>query len=254
MIHNTAVIDQKAKISEGVEIGPYAIIEEAEINKGCIIGANAFIGQNTVLKENCQIYPHAVIGTPPQDLKYKGEKTYLRVGKGTVIREFANVNRGTTHTGETTIGDNVFIMAYSHVAHDCRIGNNVILANAATLAGHIIIEDYAIIGGLTAIHQFVRVGKYALVGGGSGIPKDILPYAKVSGNRANVYGINSIGLKRHDVDMDVIHEIKKFFKLFFHSGLNTTQALEKINVEVGQIEEVKYLIAFIKNSERGVLK
>jgi UDP-N-acetylglucosamine acyltransferase len=188
-------------------------------------------------------------------LKFKGEETRLTVGDHTVIREFTAISRGTAEGGgETVIGEHCYIMAYAHVAHDCRLGKQVILANAATLGGHITIEDHAIVGGLTPVHQFVRIGAYAMVGGGSGVGKDIVPYAMASGNRAKIYGLNIIGLKRHGFSAETIKKLKQAYKLLFHSQLNTIQAVEAIEAQLGGCPEVDYLLDFIRASQRGICK
>jgi UDP-N-acetylglucosamine acyltransferase len=255
-IHPTAAIADDAIIGENVRIGPYAVIgEEITIGPETVIGSHAVIDKYTTIGAGCQIYPHTVIGGPPQDLKYKGEKTVLKLGDNNVVREFTTLNRGTTDgTGETIIGNNNYFMAYSHVAHDCRIGDHTIFANCATLAGHITIEDHVIIGGLTPIHQFTRVGKYAIVGGSSAVSKDIVPFALASGRRAKIYGINKVGLKRHGFSQETRSALKHAFRIIFHSNLNTTHALEKVSEEIQGCEEVDYLVKFIKETKRGISK
>jgi UDP-N-acetylglucosamine acyltransferase len=253
-IHPTAVIAGSAVIGEGAQIGPYAVIgEEASIGPGTIIGSQAVIDNYTSIGANCHIHPHAVIGGPPQDLKYKGEKTFAKLGDNNVVREFTTINRGTAGGGgKTLIGNNNFFMAYSHVAHDCRIGNHAVIANCATLAGHILVEDYVTVGGLTPIHQFSRIGKYAFIGGSSAVSQDIVPFALASGFRAKIYGINRVGLKRHGFSKETRDTIKHAFKIIFHSGLNTPHALEKIAQEIQGCEEVDHLVNFIRESKRGI--
>jgi len=249
-------VHPSAKLGDEVEIGPYAVVEAgAVIGDRTRIGAHAIIGENTCIGQDCRIFPHAVVGLEPQDLKFKGEKTYLKVGDGTVIREFATLNRGTAagHR-ETVVGRECFIMAYAHVAHDCFLGERVILANGATLAGHIIIEDYAIVGGLTPIHQFVRIGKYAMVGGGSGVPMDVVPYALASGNRIRIFGLNVVGLRRHGFSPEVIRTLRQAFRILFFSGLNTSQAVEQLSTEFAGSAEVEYLVHFIRESKRGICR
>ncbi len=255
-IHPTAIVHSSAGLGKGVEIGPYAIVEEdVQIGAGSSIGSHAVVGSYTTIGSNCRIFPHAVIGMPPQDLKFKGEKTTLTIGDNTIVREFATLNRGTAEGGgKTVVGANNFIMAYVHLAHDCHLGKHVIIANVANLAGHITVEDYGIIGGLTAIHQFVRIGAYAIVGGASGIPKDIVPYAMASGNRVQIQGLNLIGLKRHGFSPEDIQKLKSAYKLLFNSNLNTSQALAAIQEQDITCPAVEYLVAFIKNSERGICK
>lgn len=255
-IHPTAVIADSAVIGAGVRIAPYAIIsEDVSIGKGTVIGAHAIIDQDTTIGSDCHIHPHTVIGGAPQDLKYKGEKTFLILGDNNVIREYASINRGTSEGGgETVIGDNNFFMAYSHIAHDCRIGCHTILANCATLAGHIVVEDHAIIGGLTPIHQFVRVGKFAIIGGSSSVSQDIVPFALASGSRAKIYGVNKVGLRRNGFSKESQQALKLAFKIIFHSNLNTTHALEKVASKIQGCEEVDYLLKFIRESKRGISK
>ena len=205
-IHPTAVVADSAVIGEGAKIGPYVVIgEETSIGEETVIGSHSVIDNYTTIGAGCRIHPHAVVGGPPQDLKYGGEKTFLKIGDNNTIREYTTLNRGTAEgTGETIIGNNNYFMAYSHVAHDCRIGNHTIFANSATLAGHILIEDHVIIGGLTPIHQFTRVGKYAIIGGSSAVSQDIVPFALASGDRAKIYGINKVGLKRYGFSKETL--------------------------------------------------
>jgi len=209
----------------------------------------------TEIGDNCQISHHAVIGSRPQDLTYRGEPTRLIVGSRTTIREFTTVCRGTVRGGGvTTVGNNTLLMAYVHVAHDCKVGNGVVMANASTLAGHIMIEDYAIIGGLVPIHQFTRVGAYAIVGGLSGVSNDVVPYAMASGSRIKIYGLNMVGLRRRKFSPETIHNLKRAFKILFYSKLNTTQALAQIQSEISGCPEVDHLLEFIKSSKRGICK
>jgi len=255
-IHPTAVIDNSAEIEEGVIVGPYAYIgEKVEIKKGTIVSPFAMIYGFSKIGENCKIFPYAVVGTPPQDISFSGEESYVIIGNNTTIREFATINRGSKKEQcKTIIGDNCLIMAYVHIAHDCVIGNNVIIVNAANLAGHVIVEDYAIIGGLVGVHQFVRIGKYAFIGGCSGVLQDVPPFAKAWGNRVKLYGINSVGLRRHNFPEETIKNLRKAYKLLLYSGLNTSQALEKIKEEIKNSPEVDYLVEFIRNSKRGICK
>lgn len=216
-IHPTAVIHPSAQVAEGVEIGPYAIIEEqVSIGKGSVVGPHAVIGKWTRLGENNQIFHLASVGAPPQDLKYKGEECWTRIGNGNVIREFATIHRGTT-TGhaETVVGDNNLFMAYSHVAHDCVVGNGNVFANSATLAGHVTVQDNVILGGLVAIHQFATIGSYAMLGGGTLVGLDIPPYMiATSGKRdAKLRGLNLIGLKRRGFSDEAISNLKKAYKI-----------------------------------------
>ncbi|MFH1239431.1 MAG: acyl-ACP--UDP-N-acetylglucosamine O-acyltransferase [bacterium] len=253
--HKTALVHPEAIIADDVEIGPHTIIgENVTIGKGTKIGANIVIDGSTKIGENCQVYTGAVIGVPPQDLKYKGEDTKVIIGDNNVIREYVTINRATAATGETKIGNNNLIMAYAHVAHDCVIGNGVILANVATLAGHVVIEDKAIVGGLTPIHQFVHIGTMSIVGGHSRVVKDIPPYCKAAGSPIKMFGLNSVGLDRHNFPEEVKAQLRKAYKIIFRSKLNTTQAIQKLEKESNLCDEVNHFIAFIKESERGICK
>lgn len=255
MIHPNAIIDPKAEIGEGVEIGPYSIIEQdVVIGQGTKIGPHVIIREGTRIGERCQIYQFASIGEAPQALAYRGEKTNLIIGDHNIIREFVTLHRGTSKGGgKTIIGSNNYFMAYSHVAHDCIIGNQVILANGATLAGHILIEDYAIIGGLSAIHQFCRVGTHAFISGLTGVTLDVPPYMLAAGNRAKLYGLNSVGLKRHNFPEETIKALKKAYRIIFRSNLTLENAIKRVQEdEISQLPEVQHLIIFIQHSKRGI--
>jgi len=254
-IHPTAVVDKKAKLADNIEVGPYAIIgPDVEIGGSTRISSHAVIEGNASIGENCRIFTGACIGSIPQDLKYKGEKSFLKIGKNNIIREYVTINPGTHEGSVTSIGDGNLLMAYSHVAHDCKIADGCIIANAGTLAGYVTLEDRAIIGGLTAIHQFARVGKMSIVGGCSKVVQDIPPFSTCDGHPARVYGLNSVGLKRFDISKDARDALKHSFKILFHSGLSARNAVEKVQKEVGHLEEVGYLLEFVKNSERGVCR
>ncbi|MGQ9636981.1 MAG: acyl-ACP--UDP-N-acetylglucosamine O-acyltransferase [Thermodesulfobacteriota bacterium] len=255
MIHPTAIVDSKAEISNGVEIGPYSIIEgEVFIGEGTKIGPHVVIRKGTMIGRECQISQFASIGEAPQALAYRGEKTTLRMGDNNIIREFVTLHRGTIKGGgETVIGNNNFFMAYAHVAHDCHIGNQVILANGATLGGHILIEDYAVIGGLSAVHQFCRIGTHAFVSGLTGVTLDIPPYTLAAGNRAKLFGLNTVGLKRHQFREDVIRALKLTYRIIFRSGLTLEKALRKLEEsELSQYSEVQHLVNFIQHTKRGI--
>jgi len=254
MIHPTVIVNKQAKLAEGVEIGPYSIVgENVSIGAHTKIKERVFL-ENAELGKNCKIFSGAVIGSIPQDLKFKGEKSLVKIGDNNIIREYVTINRGTAANGETTIGSDNLIMAYSHIAHDCRIGNGVIIANAGTLAGHVNIEDKAVIGGLVAIHQFVRIGELSIIGGCSKVIKDIPPYALVDGHPAKIYGINSVGLRRRNFSSDLIAQLKKAFKILFFSPLSLAEGLERVKKEVALSSEVLHLIEFVKNSQRGIAK
>ena len=253
-IHPTAVVDAGAQIGDGVSIGPHAIIEDdVVIGDGSSIGPGAHIAAGTRLGRDIRIFSYAILGTVPQDLKFGGERTFLEVGERTVIREFATLNRGTTARGKTAVGADCMLMAYSHVAHDCLVGDNVILANAATLAGHVTLEDWVIVGGLVPIHQFVRVGCHVMIGGGWRVPKDIPPYTMAVGDPLKPVDINKIGLSRRGFSKDQVRTIRRAYKTLFRSDMNMTDALTALD-DMGDLgPEVEYLKDFIRTSERGVI-
>ncbi|MBW2633914.1 MAG: acyl-ACP--UDP-N-acetylglucosamine O-acyltransferase, partial [Deltaproteobacteria bacterium] len=204
---------------------------------------------------DCKLYQYAAIGAEPQSLKFSGEKTFVKIGRGNVIREFVTIHRGTSFGGGVTeTGEENFIMAYSHIAHDCRLGRNVVLSNNATLGGHITIGDYSTVGGLVAIHQFVRVGNYAFIGGKSAVVKDIPPYMIAAGDRAKLHGLNVVGLKRQGFSGNTLSTLKKAYRLVFRIGLTLNEAIERVAAEVEQTPEVVHLIEFIKSSQRGITR
>ncbi len=256
MIHPTAIIHPKAALDDGVEIGPYCIIDEnVRIGRDTKLRSHITVEGFTQIGERCEIYQFASIGAPPQDLKYSGEKSEVIIGNDNIIREFVTINRGSSGGGgETRVGDKNFLMAYCHVAHDCKLGNNIVMANAATLAGHIEIEDHAIIGGLVAIHQFVRIGAYSMIGGVSGVSKDVPPYVIAVGNRVKLFGLNVTGLRRNGFSDTAINNLKKAYKIIFKSGMVLMKALEKVRLEIPDSEEVGNLVGFIEESERGVCR
>ncbi|MFQ5882148.1 MAG: acyl-ACP--UDP-N-acetylglucosamine O-acyltransferase [Candidatus Methylomirabilales bacterium] len=255
-LHRTAIVSPSAKMSDGVTIGPYSTIgENVCIGEGTVIGSHVVIDGWTEIGRGCQIFSHAVLGTEPQDLKFRGEKSYLFIGDHTVIREFATINRATAGGGgKTVVGNHTLIMAYAHIAHDCIVGDHVIVANAATLGGHVTIEDYAIVGGLSGVHQFCRIGKYALVGGCSAVNQDIPPFIKVQGNGPKLYGLNTVGLKRHNFSQETLQHLRRAYRLLFRSGLNTSQAVVQVEEEIRDCPEVTYLLQFIKSSQRGITR
>ncbi len=255
-IHPTAVVDPGAQLSEGVQVGPYSIIHsDVTIGKNTVIGPHVVIDSHTDIGANCRIFQFSSIGAPPQDLKYRGEKTRVIIGDNNVIREFVTINRSTTaDIGMTKIGDNNLLMAYCHVAHNCRLGNFVVMANAANLAGHIDVEDFVIIGGLTGIHQFTRLGTHAFIGGASAVAQDVPPYVTVSGNRARPYGLNLVGLKRRGFSGETLKALREAYRIIFRSSLILKKAVEKVRAEVPDLPEVRYLVEFIEKSERGVCR
>lgn len=256
MIHPTAIVHPDAQVAEGVEIGPYAIIgEHVRIGRGSRIGAHSVIDGWTDIGEECQIFHMASVGGIPQDLKYRGEETWLRIGKRNIIREFTTLQPGTvTGIGETVIGEGNLFMAYCHVAHDCIVGNRVIMANGSTLAGHVVVEDHAILGGLSAVHQFTRVGESAMLSGGAMVGQDVLPYTIASGNRATSAGLNTVGLKRRGFSPDTISAVKKAYRLMLRSGLRLDEAIARIREEVPMSPEIVHFIEFAQKSERGICR
>jgi len=257
-IHPTAIVDKKAKLADDVEVGPYAIIgPDVEIGKGTKIGAHAVIDGYTTIGDGCRIFTGAVVGSIPQDLKYKKDtKSILKVGKNNIIREYVTMNPGTDEGGITSIGDGNLFMAYSHVAHDCKVGNNCIIANSGTIAGHVELEDRVVIGGLAAIHQFTRIGKLAIIGGCSKVVQDVPPFSLCDGHPASVFGLNMVGLRRAGISKEAQLALKKAFKILFYSGLSFKTAIQRVmsDSECIGFEEVRYLLGFIRDSKRGVCR
>jgi UDP-N-acetylglucosamine acyltransferase len=255
MIHPTAIIDSKAEISEEVEIGPYSVIEKnVLIGEGTKIGPHVVIREGTHIGKRCQIFQFASIGEAPQAVAYRGEKTSLFIGDQNMIREFVTLHRGTVKGGgKTVLGNENFIMAYSHVAHDCQIGNQVVMANGATLAGHILIEDHAIIGGLSAIHQFCRIGAHAIISGLTGVSQDVPPYMMAAGSRAKLFGLNTVGLKRAQFSEQTLRALKKAYRIIFRSSLTLEKAMKTVEEDdIFLIPEVRHLLDFIQHSKRGI--
>jgi UDP-N-acetylglucosamine acyltransferase len=256
VIHPTAIVSPEAEIGHDVVIGPYCRIgSRVKIGSGCRFESHVVVEGPTTIGENNQFYPFGTIGLQPQDLKFKGEETFLTIGNHNVIREYVNIHRGTRGGGgQTRIGDHNFLMAYVHVGHDSTLGNHVILANAATLAGHVIIEDHATVGAFSGVHQFCRVGTHGYVGGYSVITKDVLPYSKtVSERNTHAYGPNVLGLERKGFSADQIRNIKAAFRLLLQSRLNTSQAVEAIRAKLDS-PEVQVILNFIETAQRGVIK
>ena len=253
MHHPTAIISKKAKLGEGVSVGPFAVItDNVEIGSGSKIGAHCVIDGDTKIGSNCDIFTGAVVGSRPQDLKFKGEKVFLEVGNDNIIREYCTLNPGTGDGGRTSVGNGNLLMAYSHIAHDCRVGDECIIANGGTLAGHVTIEDKAVIGGLVAIHQFVHVGTLSIIGGCSKVVQDIPPYSTCDGHPARVYGLNLIGLRRQKFSRESIENLNRAYKVLFNSGFTLKHALDKLEAEIKASAEVNYLVNFVKRSERGI--
>jgi UDP-N-acetylglucosamine acyltransferase len=255
-IHPTAIVHPKARVAEGVEIGPYSVIgEHVAIGKETKIASHVVIEGWTTIGERNHIFPFSSIGMPPQDIGYKEEETSLIIGDDNVIRECATIHRATTKEDrKTIIGNKNFLMAYSHVAHDCKLGNNIIMANSVALGGHIIIEDCAIIGGIVCIHQFARIGAYSIIGGGSAVSLDIPPYVSAAGNHAKLYGLNLIGLKRRGFNDESINNVKKAYKTIFRSGLTLEEALQKTLAELPDSKEAQHFVSFIRGTRRGITR
>lgn len=252
-VHGAAIVHDGAELGKDVTIGPYSVIgPDVKIGDGTSVASNVLIEGCTTIGAGNTIFHGAVLGTPPQDLKYRGARTLVKIGDNNMIREYATVNTATNEGDATVIGSGCLLMAYSHVAHDCIIGDNVILANAVNLAGHVTIHDYAILGGMVPVHQFVRIGVHSFVGGGSRVAKDVLPYVKVAGSPPKVSGLNTVGLKRRGFEDSQLESIKAAYRLIYRSGLNVTQAIERIEIEVEPSEEIETLLDFIRGSQRGI--
>jgi len=253
-IHATAIVSSNAIIGDGVEIGPFAIVGDGcEIGDECQISPRVTLERDVKLGKGVKVGVGSVLGGPPQDLKYGGEQTTVEIGDGTVIREYATINRGTSQSFKTTVGQHCLLMSYVHLAHDCHIGNDVILGNSVQLAGHVIIEDKATLSGLSGVHQFGRIGRHAFIGGCSRVSKDVPPFLKAVGNPVKLYGLNSVGLQRSGFSEEVIRELKRAYRLFFRSELNLSQAIQRAEVELEMYPEVKELIRFVEGSARGVV-
>jgi len=255
--HPTAIIDPHARIACSVSVGPYSIVgENVELGEDCEVMSHVVLDGHTRMGKGNRIFPWAAIGLPPQDLKYQGEATRLEVGDGNTFREFITVHRGTAEGGGVTrIGSHNLLMAYVHIAHDCQLGSHIIMANGASLAGHVEIQDHASVGAFCGIHQFTRIGAYSFLGSYTIVNQDILPYSKSSAPRpVEVLGANRIGLERRGLKAEDIDELQKAFRLLSRSKLNTTQALEAIEARGSKSEHVRFLVEFVKTSERGVAK
>jgi UDP-N-acetylglucosamine acyltransferase len=264
-IHPTAIIDPKAELAADVTVGPYAIIEgNVTIDSGTSIRHHAFIANGARIGKDCHMHHSAVIANIPQDLKFKGtEKTFVEIGDGTTVREFATIHRATehhgkyaagTHDGVTRVGKNCLIMAYAHVAHDCLLGDHVIFSNSVQIAGHVTVESHVNIGGLVGIHQFSLIGAYSMIGGGVMLVKDAPPYSLVSDRPARFVGVNKIGLERRGFSPETIDAIKNAYRDIYHSGMNVTEALAKIeSSDDFRMPEIKHIVEFIRRSDRGII-
>jgi len=254
-IHDTAIVHPRAQLGNDVLIGPFAIIEEeVQIGDKTEIGPHAVISNGTTIGSSCRISAGAVIGTQPQDLKFENEKTFVVIGNNTTIREYATVNRATSHSYYTKVGDNCLLMAYSHTAHDCQLGNHVVIANAVNMAGHVIIEDYVGVGGMTAIHQFVHIGTQTFIGGGLRVSKDVPPYILAMGDPLTYGGLNQVGLKRRGFSDETLRVLKKAYRIIYRSKLILKDAIVEVEKTLPKIPEIEHLLQFLKESERGVIR
>ena len=254
-IHPSAFVDPSAKIADNVVVGPCALIEkDVEIGEGCRIDAFASVKQYTRMGKNNHVFSYAMVGEVPQDLKFHGEESWLEIGDNNNIREFSTLHRGTEDGGGvTSIGSQCLLMAYTHVAHDCKLANGIVMSNNATLAGHVEVQDNAIIGGLSAVHQFSRIGRHAFVGGMTGISQDLPPFMLAVGERAGLHGPNLVGLRRMGLSRDAISAVKNVFRLIWLSGMPRPEALEKAADEYAAFPEAMEIVTFVKESKRGVL-
>ncbi len=255
MISKLASIHPDARIGANVEIGPFVTIDrDVIIGDNCVIDSNATICRYTQLGNNCHVFPSAVIGAIPQDLKFQGEETWTVIGDNCVLREFVTVHRGTASKGKTVVGNNNLIMAYCHIAHDCILGDNIIMSNCTQLAGEVEVDDFAIIGGGTLVHQFSHIGGHVMIQGGSKVNKDIPPFIIAAREPIAFFGINSIGLNRRGFTPEQIHAIQEIYRIIYQGGMNTTQALNHIEATMPATDERDKILSFIRNSTRGIVK
>ena len=254
-IHSSAIISSSARLGENVTIGPYCVIgDEVEIGDGSIIGPHAVIDRWTTLGAGCRVFQFASVGAEPQDLKFKGERTYTIIGDRTTIREGVTIHRATGEGNETRIGSDCLLMAYVHIAHNCTLGNRVIMSNLASCSGHAIVEDRVVIGGMAGVHQFVKIGRNAMVGGMSKLVQDVVPYTLVDGHPAKVVGLNNVGISRAGIPLESRRLIKKAYKILYRSGLSLPEAIAVVEQEVDSCEEVEHFLRFLRNAERGICR
>ena len=255
MIHPLAYIHPEARLAENVKVDPFTVIHgNVQIGEGTWIGSNVTIMEGTRIGKNCRIFPGAVIGGIPQDRKFNGEKTTVEIGDDCTIREFVTIHRGTTDRYKTVVGNGCWILAYSHIGHDCIIGNNVTLSNSCQIAGHVVLGDYVSIGGVCAVHQFVKIGEHAFISGGSLIGKDVPPFIKAGREPLSYAGVNSVGLKRRGFSNEQINGILDVYRYIYNKGLNTTQALQFVEEELPISDERDEILTFIRDSGRGIIK
>lgn len=256
VIHATAIVAPTAELAGGVTVGPYAVVgPHVRLGPGTRLGAHAVVEGHTILGARNEVFAYAAIGTPPQDLKYRGEDSRLEIGDDNRIREFATLQPGTAGGGMVTrIGNGNLLMNYTHVAHDCRLGDRTILANGTQLGGHVTIESFAVLGALSAVHQFARVGESAIVGAGSMVSQDVPPFCNATGDRATLHGLNLLGLKRRGLEAEVTRALRRAYALMFRHGLRVAAAAARIRAELGTVAEVERFVAFIEASQRGVCR
>jgi len=255
-IHPSAIVHPGAQIGAGVEIGPFAIIgENVEIGDETRIGPHCIIDGWTKIGQGNKIYTGAIVGSEPQDLKFRGEKTYLFIGDDNIIREYATISRGTEGGGgETRIGSNNLVMSYVHVGHDVQLGNNCVIAHATGIAGHVVVEDRVVMGGIVGVHQFTKIGRMAMIGAHSMVNKDVPPYTLVDGDPAKVYGVNIVGLRRNGLSPETRMEIQRAYKILYRSGLNVSQAIEVMERELAGSEEIDHFLRFLRGADRGICR
>lgn len=252
-VHPTAVIDPGVRLPRDLEVGPYAIIGPGvSLGERCRIGPHASLERNVRLGAGVRVGQGSIVGGDPQDLKYRGEESWVEIGDETVIREYSTVNRGTARSGTTRIGARSYLMSYVHVAHDCLIGDGVILANCVQLAGHVTVHDRANLSGLVAVHQFVTIGSLAFIGGCSRVSQDIPPYVTAVGNPVELFGLNTVGLQRAGLSPETIAALKRLYRFCFNSGLNFSQAMDRARLELPPMPEIQHFLEFVASSERGV--
>jgi len=255
LVSNNASVHPRAELGENVEVKPYAVIgENVKIGDGTVIGSHVVIEGWTSIGRKCRIEHGAVLGSDPQDLKFRGDESYVIIGDNTTIREYATINRGTYEGEATTVGSNCLVMSYCHIAHNCLLEDRVIMASHAGLAGHIHVEEHAIIGGIVGIHQFVHIGRNSIIGGGSAVRQDVLPYTTCGGNPCKSRGVNSVGLRRNNYSPERISNLKRAYKIVMRSKLTERRAIEVLQEEMPDVPEVKYMIDFINRSERGLAR
>lgn len=254
-VHPTALVDPKSELDDQVEVGPYSIIgAEVRIGKGSIIGPQVLIENWVRIGKGCTIAKGVVIGTLPQDTNFEGKRSFVEIGDDNIIREYTTIHRGSKAESVTRIGNETFLMAYSHVAHNCMVEDGVVVANMGTLAGHVTLEKKVMVGGLSAIHQYVKVGAYSIIGGCSKVIKDIPPYTRADGHPATLWGLNSVGLRRANFSPEKRQLLKRAYKILFRSGLNTSRAIKQIENELELVPEIRHLCEFVTSSDRGICK